>query len=236
MRKWRFLSTLLLAIFVVVAIQVFGFLLVTIPDEGLGPTFRKGDRLVANRWSYGLRPLFLTDSSDRRYLRRDVSLFDWIAFNAPCPHPTNRPDTTRVCVARCLALPADTVWMGAQGRVSDVNDFSGSQIWPLEVPAKGKTVIINPWNATLYAVTINAHEGREATLRGDTLLVDGQPITAYTFQHDYYWLTTENDSNLHDSRTMGFIPQQCLIGRVSMVLYSLDGLKPRWNRTFLFHP
>ncbi len=230
MRAKGLLGVLVVAILLVAVAHVFFLMLVTIPGDGMEPTLLRGDRAVVNRWSYGLRSPVISLTGYRRYLPHPMVQGDWVAFNAPDTLPTLRPDTGKVCVGRCIALPGDTVWMGTHGKVSP-NPEAG-RFWPVAVPKSGDSVAIHPWNARLYALTISRHEGRNAIMKGSSLYVEGKKVESYCFQSDYYWLSTDNDLNLGDSRTMGFIPESHIIGRLMMVLYSLEGWKPRWNRTF----
>ena len=91
---------------------------------------------------------------------------------------------------------------------------------PLVIPTKGKPVQVYPWNVTLLCNTILYHENRQASVRNDTLLVDGKPVASYTFRKDYYWMASNNPVNLSDSRLFGLVPHDHLIGRASRIWYS----------------
>lgn len=103
-------------------------------------------------------------------------------------------------------------------RLMHGNDTTES--YPLVIPSKGKPVKVYPWNVTLLCNTILHHEGRQASVKQDTLLVDGKPVTFYTFCKDYYWMASNNPVNLTDSRLFGLVPHDHLIGRVSHIWYS----------------
>ncbi len=98
------------------------------------------------------------------------------------------------------------------------NDTTDSH--PLIIPAKGKPVRIYPWNATLLCNTILHHEGRNASVKNDTLWVDGKPVMFYIFRKDYYWMASNNPVNLSDSRLFGLVPHDHLVGRASCIWYS----------------
>ena len=91
---------------------------------------------------------------------------------------------------------------------------------PLVIPGKGKAVKVYPWNVKLLCNTILHHEGRRASVKGDTLLVDGKPADAYTFRKDYYWMASNNPVNLSDSRLFGLVPHDHLVGRAAYIWYS----------------
>ena len=98
------------------------------------------------------------------------------------------------------------------------NDTAASQ--PLVIPSKGKSIKVYPWNVTLLCNTILHHEGRRASVQGDTLLIDGKPTTEYTFRKDYYWMASNNPVNLADSRLFGLVPHDHLVGRAAYIWYS----------------
>lgn len=232
--KKGFLLGLLAAILAVVLVRSCCLSLVAIPGAGAGPELHQGDRLLVNRLAYGLRLPLSRLWGYHRWGTSTPRRNDWAVFNSPTDTPTLRPDTTRLCVGRCIALPGDTVWLGAHGKVSTRRNPASGQIWPLVVPAAGTYVRITPWNAQLYARTINRLNPGRAAVKGDSLYIQGRAVTFFRFQTNCYWMASGSTENLHDSRLMGFIPYPCLQGRATRVLYSLDGWRPRWKRTL--HP
>lgn len=109
------------------------------------------------------------------------------------------------------------------GQGLDIRAVHGNDtvdIHPLIIPTKGKPVRIYPWNATLLCNTILHHEGRDASVKNDTLWVDGKPVMFYIFRKDYYWMASNNPVNLSDSRLFGLVPHDHLVGRASYIWYS----------------
>ena len=109
------------------------------------------------------------------------------------------------------------------GQGLDIRAVHGNDtvdIHPLIIPTKGKPVRIYPWNATLLCNTILHHEGRNASVKNDTLWVDGKPVMFYIFRKDYYWMASNNPVNLSDSRLFGLVPHDHLVGRASYIWYS----------------
>ena len=112
-----------------------------------------------------------------------------------------------------------------------------TELRPLIVPGKGKFIRVHPWNITLLRNTLVMHEGKQAEIKNDTLYVDGKPTQHCYFTKDYYWVGANNTINLTDSRLFGFVPQDHLIGKATLVWFSkekdtgvFDGY--RWNRFF----
>ena len=98
------------------------------------------------------------------------------------------------------------------------NDTTDSH--PLVIPSKGKAVQVYPWNVTLLCNTILHHEDCQASVVNDTLVVNGKPVTSYTFKQDYYWMASNDPVNMLDSRLFGLVPHDHLIGRASYIWYS----------------
>ena len=91
---------------------------------------------------------------------------------------------------------------------------------PLVIPTKGKPVQVYPWNVTLLCNTILHHEDCQASVVNDTVVVNGKPVTSYTFKQDYYWMASNDPVNMLDSRLFGLVPHDHLIGRASRIWYS----------------
>ena len=68
-----------------------------------------------------------------------------------------------------------------------------------------------------------------------TILIDGKKATSYTFKMNYYWLMGDNRYQSADSRVWGFVPEDHVVGRASMVWFS-KSVDPeigiRWERLF----
>ncbi|MGB1451684.1 MAG: S26 family signal peptidase, partial [Marinirhabdus sp.] len=120
------------------------------------------------------------------------------------------------------------------------NDFFG----PLYIPEKGATVTISQKTLPLYKRIIETYEGSEMgheqkiSLNGNQVLMNGQPLTQYTFKMNYYWMMGDNRSNSQDARSWGFVPFNHVVGKPVFVWMSWDsnatGLmnKIRWERLF----
>ena len=110
--------------------------------------------------------------------------------------------------------------LGSVVNLQPVHANDTAQSHPFVIPQKGKPVRVYPWNKTLLCNTILRHEHRKATIKGDTLYVEGKPVNFYIFQKDYYWMASNNPVNLSDSRLFGLVPDECLIGRAYCIWYS----------------
>jgi len=98
--------------------------------------------------------------------------------------------------------------------------WNRDQFGPLIVPAKGATVKVEIRNVDLYRDIIETHEGHDITVDFFGVKIDGTLVTEYTFLKDYYFVLDDNRDNPSDSRKIGFIPQDHLIGKTKRVLWS----------------
>jgi signal peptidase I len=49
---------------------------------------------------------------------------------------------------------------------------------------------------------------------------------------NYYWLMGDNRNNSADSRVWGFVPEDHVVGRASIVWFSKGSFGVRWDRVF----
>lgn len=101
------------------------------------------------------------------------------------------------------------------------------------VPKKGETIELNPHNVAWYERVIRAYELHDFVEKDSKYFIDGKEATTYTFEMDYYWMMGDNRYNSADSRVWGFVPEDHIVGKASLVWFSKDpdeGI--RWNRLF----
>lgn len=101
------------------------------------------------------------------------------------------------------------------------------------VPKKGTSVVLTKENIAMYRRIITAYEGHQLAEKNGTFYIDGKTTNKYTFGMNYYWLMGDNRYNSADSRIWGFVPEDHVIGKASIVWLSKSPyLGYRWNRIF----
>lgn len=93
---------------------------------------------------------------------------------------------------------------------------------PLYVPQSGVRIELNLRNYELYKQVIEYETGRSLTYRENLAFLDKKPLSEYTFRNDYYFFCGDNVSDSKDSRYLGFIPEEFIIGVVRYIRYSKD--------------
>ena len=270
-RKLKWIFAFAGAIAVVLLLRGFAFTSCLIPSTGMENSLFQGERILVNKWSYGLRLPLMSLFSYHRWCERSVRQQDVVVFNNPAAIGQFNPDKKRLysypatkeqlitSLMQTLSITNDGL-MGSndsthvrsfsryeyyllEQAISDQNwiqpltEKSEKELKPLIVPGKGKALRVYPWNITLLRNTLVMHEGKQAEIKNDTLYIDGKPTQHCFFTKDYYWMASNNSVNLSDSRLFGFVPQDHIIGKASLIWFSkekgtgiFDGY--RWNRFF----
>ena len=184
---------------------------VRVTDGSLRPALVEGDRLLVMRlWG---------DNLPRKG--------DVVVYRDPLPMGGG------LCLARCLSLPGDTLWIHMDTPAADSADAPKVRAWrSVVVPRRGEPVEVKPWNKSLLANALRLHEGANVCEGpdGEALVVDGQLMRQIPFTRDYLWLAADGRQGRgYDSRMYGFLPVDYVIGRGVRVSYSKALGTPLWT-------
>jgi signal peptidase I len=178
-----------------------------VPTGSMNPTIIEGDRILVNKLAYDLRIPFTHISVLKRGdpERGDIIIFD------------SEVSDLRL-VKRVTGVPGDVISMD-----NNVLSINGQELSYQRLPGD--------------AVTVDAIEhldDRHYTIRTEPR----SPVSSFdpvTVPPGYYFVLGDNRDNSADSRYIGFVPRNEIIGRSRSVVLSLDYenyLRPRADRFF----
>lgn len=159
-------------------------------------------------------------------------------------------DERELYIKRCIALPGDTLKIDSarifinsklqsdiklpEGfRISLKNAYSPNFFpndfrfkWnldyfgPIVVPKKGDSVKLSIDNLNLYKRIIRTYENNKLEIKGMDIFINEKKTCTYIFKMNYYFVLGDNRHNSIDSRYWGLVPEDHIIGKASMLLYS----------------
>lgn len=200
-------------IVLMLAFRALAFTVYTVRGTALEPCFIDGDRVLVNRWSYGLRTGGGTFFRYARWAPSQVERGDLVIFNNPADTLHEIADRD-VLAYYCTGVPGDTV-TAAGARIT--------------VPGRRHIIEVTADNAALISFIYNRYEGRSARTSGGRLYVDGEETRCAAFSNDYYWFSSGRRADTSDSRYFGLVPETFIIGKAQMLLYSVDPDRPAVN-------
>jgi signal peptidase I len=88
------------------------------------------------------------------------------------------------------------------------------------IPRKGRAIDINETSLMVCKEAIMNEAGDEAVIRDGKLYIHGEERSSFSFGKDYFWILSENETEGIDSRHLGLIPQDHIIGNIWYCWYS----------------
>lgn len=175
------------------------------------------------------------------YCKRCVALpGDSISIHGGFYANNNTADTLgNVYRQQMLASMPDSLFSAEAFRALPYDDnmprWTIKDFGPLYIPRRGDRIAITPASATLYRKLIEWERHCRLTIDWTRrcVLADGHILSHHTFAHDYFFMAGDNAPDSHDSRYMGLIPDDYIIGIASVIKYSQDrqASEMRWERT-----
>ncbi|MDH6357686.1 signal peptidase I [Parabacteroides sp. PF5-9] len=97
-----------------------------------------------------------------------------------------------------------------------------SEAYSLVVPQKGKPYRLNEAALIACREIILAETNGKAVFKDGLLYINNKEMPYFLFEQDYYWLLSDNPNEAIDSRQLGFVPEDLIVGNVWFCWYSKD--------------
>ncbi|WP_375558947.1 signal peptidase I [Bernardetia sp. OM2101] len=120
-------------------------------------------------------------------------------------------------------------------------DWKLDNFGSLKVPNEGWKMPVTPQNLALYGKYIKDYEGNDnVEIDNGKLKIGGNELSEYVFKQNYYFMMGDNRHSSADSRFWGFVPEDHIVGKATMVFMSIDPdfnkggffSRMRWDRAF----
>lgn len=107
-----------------------------------------------------------------------------------------------------------------QANLHFVHEQKGS--YTLVVPRKDRAYRLDAAALLACKEAIMTETGGKAIFRNGKLFLDGCETSFFFFKQDYYWVLSDNTIDAVDSRHLGFIPAEHMIGNAWFCWFSTD--------------
>ena len=94
--------------------------------------------------------------------------------------------------------------------------------YKLFIPQKGFEIKLTPEILHIYRQIISEEQKDKAIFENGQLYLDKRQADSYTFNHNYYWMLSDNTDASADSRHFGFISEAQIVGKASLIWFSKD--------------
>ena len=259
--KWTFYF--LLIIVIALTIKVFFVEIYRVPSSSMEPTLISGDFIMVSKMSYGARLLkfrkffkegkieYIRIWGWNHIKRGDVFVFNWPNYRSLTGSSPNMYGD--YIVKRCYGLPGDSVVIENKGMKNEeirsnklaevkstlfpydsILNWTLDRYGPLLVPGKGITLELTPVAAKHYKDVI-LYEGYKTKIRNDSVFLSGIYTKTLTFKNNYYFMKGDNFYGSQDSRYWGFVPEDNVVGKVTLITFSFEEYgswlkRIRWRR------
>lgn len=233
--------TVVYAVLIALMVRTFLFEPFNIPSGSMEPTLLVGDYLFVSKYSYGYSDLSIFGGVldfDGRIFGSGPQRGDVAVFKLPSNDRTDY-------IKRIVGLPGDRIQVrqgvlyinGEPADLERIEDYVTTDgLGRLRaIPQYVETIPLEPEPGT--AVASEGAEADEQAEGKDHLVIqqlvngpfDNTPI--FTVPPGHYFAMGDNRDNSQDSRSasVGFIPQENLVGRAEFIWFSIGGQTRFWE-------
>ena len=211
-------KTVVVALAIAFVLRVLLFQPFTIPSASMEPNLYEGDYIVVSKWAYGYSkfssglPINLPLGDDRVF-GRAPNRGDVVVFKLP------RDDKTDY-IKRVIGLPGDTIQM-----IENKLYINGQPVQDAVVSAGEVNDIFGPRPVTQVRETLPGGRTFMTQDFGPGGDLDDTPV--YEVPAGHYFMMGDNRDNSIDSRVeqsagVGFVPDENLVGKAEIIMFSWE--------------
>lgn len=141
------------AVLLVVLLRCFVVTPYLIPSVGMENSLYRGERILVNKWSYGLRLPFMQLWGYHRWAERPVEREDIVVFNNPGNLSQPVIDRREAFISRCIGLPGDTLLIDSLFDVTPSEKIAPDQKFLYAYPKQMESRL----DSLLTALDIRSH-------------------------------------------------------------------------------
>ena len=220
LRAWLWndtVQTVFYAFLIAIAVRIVAFEPFNIPSGSMKPTLLVGDYLFVSKYTYGYSrysfPFGFPPFSGRIW-ESPVERGDVAVFRKP---PENEIDY----IKRIIGLPGDRIQV-----LDGILHINGEAVERERI----ENFVVDAYGreAAQYIETLpNGRTHRILETAGDAGRSDN--TDEVTVPAGHYFAMGDNRDNSADSRVIGFIPAENMVGRAEILFFSTDGSAALWE-------
>jgi signal peptidase I len=211
--RFEWIRTFFYAVAIALVIRTLAFEPFNIPSGSMRPTLLEGDYLFVSKYSYGYSrhslPFSLPLISGRVFFH-EPDRGDVAVFKQPLDNKTDY-------IKRIIGLPGDRIQVKGGRLYINGEAVIRQRIEDFLQPGLGNTV----HRATQY-IEILPNNRRHLILE-ETDNGSADDTRAFTVPAGFYFVMGDNRDNSNDSRIIGPVPKENLVGRAEILFFSVKG-------------
>jgi signal peptidase I len=219
---FEIIKTIFYALLIAFVLRVLLFQPFTIPSASMEPNLYEGDYIVVSKWSYGYSkhaipfspPLF-----EGRIFAREPHRGDIVVFKLPRDNKTDY-------IKRLMGLPGDRLQM-----INNVLHINGEPVRDVVISDQDAA---NMYGMPVIKMRETLPEGRTITVQDFGPGNAADDTVVFEVPQGYYFMMGDNRDNSTDSRVdqssgVGLVPEENLIGKAQIIMFSWQPGASLWN-------